>query len=604
MKNLSICLIRFIILIFTSLFSFFIGLFFILNEIVYFLEWEIISLNRTNIVITILFDWISLLFISFVLIIASLVIFYRKEYIFRDININRFILLVLIFVFSIIILIIRPNLISILLGWDGLGLVSYLLVIYFQNVKSYNAGILTALSNRIGDVAFLLAIAWILNYGSWNYIYYLDIIKNDYNIIIIGSLIVLAAITKSAQIPFSSWLPAAIAAPTPVSALVHSSTLVTAGVYLLIRFNILLDSWLGNLLLLLSGLTIFIRGLGANFEFDLKKIIALSTLSQLGLIMRILSIGFYKLAFFHLLTHALFKALLFICAGAIIHNINNSQDIRLMGGLRIHIPFTSRCFNVANLALCGIPFLAGFYSKDLILEIVSFRNINIFSFFLFFFSTGLTVCYSFRLIYYSITGDLNCGALNFLNDEGWVIIKAMLGLLFISIIGGSLLNWLIFTSSINIFLPFYLKILTLFVCIFGAIFGYLISNVSIYYINKSLNNFFLVNFVGGIWFIPIISTYGIIYYPLLLGNKVVKSFDQGWSEYFGGQEIYQNLIYYSQLNNLLQNNNLKIYLLSFVLWIIVLLNCLFFLYSNSLYLEYNIEDVREISWFLNIMNFY
>lgn len=126
-------------------------------------------------------------------------------------------------------LIIRPNLIRILLGWDGLGLVSYCLVIYFQNVKSYNAGILTALSNRIGDVALLLAIAWILNYGSWNYIFYLDIIKNNIEIIIIGGLVILAAITKSAQIPFSSWLPAAIAAPTPVSALVHSSTLVTAG---------------------------------------------------------------------------------------------------------------------------------------------------------------------------------------------------------------------------------------------------------------------------------------------------------------------------------------------------------------------------------------
>ena len=159
-------------------------------------------------------------------------------------------------------------------------------------------------------------------------------------------------------------------------------------------------------------------GLGANFEFDLKKIIALSTLSQLGLIIRILSIGFYKLAFFHLLTHALFKALLFICAGAIIHNMNNSQDIRLMGGLRVYIPLTSGCFNVANLALCGIPFLAGFYSKDIILETVSLSYINIFSFFLYFFSTGLTVCYSFRLVYYSMTGELNCGSLNMLSDEG------------------------------------------------------------------------------------------------------------------------------------------------------------------------------------------
>lgn len=340
-------------------------------------------------VITFLFDWIRLIFISFVLLISSLVIFYSNQYIAEDFNINRFILLVLIFVISIIILIISPNLIRILLGWDGLGLVSYCLVIYFQNIKSYNAGMLTALSNRIGDVALLLAIAWILNYGSWNYIFYLDIIKNNFEIIIIGGLVILAAMTKRAQIPFSSWLPAAIAAPTPVSALVHSSTLVTAGVYLLIRFNILLEnSTLGQFLLLISGITIFIAGLGANFEFDLKKIIALSTLSQLGLIIRILSIGFYKLAFFHLLTHALFKALLFICAGVIIHNTKNAQDIRFIGNLRIRIPLTCRCFNVANLALCGLPFLAGFYSKDLILETVMLSYINFFSFFLFFFLLG------------------------------------------------------------------------------------------------------------------------------------------------------------------------------------------------------------------------
>lgn len=571
MKYISICRIRFINLIFIRISCFILRLNFLINDIVYFIEWELVSLNSVSIVITFLFDWISLLFISFVLIIASLVIYYRKEYIRRDVNINRFIILVLIFVLSIIILIIRPNLIRILLGWDGLGLVSYCLVIYFQNIKSYNAGILTALSNRIGDVALLLAIAWILNYGGWNYVFYLEIMQNEYEIILIGSLVILAAITKRAQIPFSSWLPAAIAAPTPVSALVHSSTLVTAGVYLLIRFNILLaNRWLGQFLLLLSGLTIFIAGLGANFEFDLKKIIALSTLSQLGLIIRILSIGFYKLAIFHLLTHALFKALLFICAGAIIHNINNSQDIRLIGGLRIHMPLTSACFNVSNLALCGMPFLAGFYSKDLILEVVIIRNINIFSFFLYFFSTGLTVCYSFRLVYYSITGDLNCRSLNILNDEGWIILRGILGLLIIRIIGGRILNWLIFPTPDIICLPIYIKLLILFVCIVGGLIGYLISLRNLYRINKSLRFYALTNFIGSIWFMPYIRTYGLIYFPLNYGQIVCKSFDQGWSEYFGGQHLYKKLVDSSQILFLIHNNRLKIYLILFVFWILIL----------------------------------
>nr|YP_010693172.1 NADH dehydrogenase subunit 5 [Zeugodacus hochii]WCB98418.1 NADH dehydrogenase subunit 5 [Zeugodacus hochii] len=561
------CSISFLGLIIVSANFFLSSLLFLLNDYTIFLEWEVVSLNSVSVVMTFLFDWMSLLFMSFVLLIASLVIYYSKEYMSGDVNINRFIMLVLMFVMSMMLLIISPNLISILLGWDGLGLVSYCLVIYFQNVKSYNAGMLTALSNRIGDVALLLAIAWMLNYGSWNYIFYLEAMKNSLEMEVIGALIMLAAMTKSAQIPFSSWLPAAMAAPTPVSALVHSSTLVTAGIYLLIRFNMLLSgSWLGDLLLLLSGLTMFMAGLGANFEFDLKKIIALSTLSQLGLMMSILAMGFYKLAFFHLLTHALFKALLFMCAGAIIHNMNNSQDIRLMGGLGVYMPLTSSCFNVANLALCGMPFLAGFYSKDMILEIVSLSYINMFSFFLYFFSTGLTVCYSFRLVYYSMTGELNCGCLNMLSDEGWIMLRGMSGLLVMSIIGGSMLSWLIFPTPYMICLPSHLKLMTLLVCVVGGLLGYLISNVSLFYFNKSLSNYLSSYFFGSMWFMPYISTYGVINYPLMLGGGVCKSFDQGWSEFLGGQNLYSELVKGSRYMFLMHNNNLSVYLLLFVLW--------------------------------------
>nr|UQJ73662.1 NADH dehydrogenase subunit 5 [Pagastia sp. 1XL] len=575
MAIISICLISFISLFSVSMTLFIFSMKFLINDMVYFIEWDIISLHSSSIVMTFLFDWMSLMFMSFVLFISSLVIFYSKEYMAADSNINRFILLVLLFVFSMMMLIISPNLISILLGWDGLGLVSYCLVIYFQNVKSYNAGMLTALSNRIGDVALLLAIAWMLNYGSWNYIFYIEVMKNDFEMQIIGSLVILAAMTKSAQIPFSSWLPAAMAAPTPVSALVHSSTLVTAGVYLLIRFNILfVDTWMGSTLLLLSGLTMFMAGLGANFEFDLKKIIALSTLSQLGLMMSILAMGFPKLAFFHLLTHALFKALLFMCAGAIIHNMKNSQDIRFMGSLSIHMPFTTSCLNVANLALCGMPFLAGFYSKDLILEVVSLSYVNMFSFFLYFFSTGLTVCYSFRLVYYSLTGDLNTSSLHCLNDEAWTMSKGMTGLLLMAVVGGSALSWLIFPTPDMICLPPMLKFLTLFVCISGGLVGYVISNVSLYFFNKSLSYYSKSFFMSSMWFMPNLSTSGSIFYPLFLGMNTIKSFDQGWSEYFGGQQIYNLMSYFSMFNQFLQNNNLKIYLMSFILWIIILVSLL------------------------------
>nr|YP_010155478.1 NADH dehydrogenase subunit 5 [Haemagogus tropicalis]QQX45058.1 NADH dehydrogenase subunit 5 [Haemagogus tropicalis] len=579
MNNLiNYCKNSFYLLIFISFSLFIFSLKFLLNDLMYFIEWEIVSLHSLSIVMTFLFDWMSLMFMSFVLLISSLVIFYSNQYMEEDVNINRFILLVLMFVFSMMMLIISPNLISILLGWDGLGLVSYCLVIYFQNVKSYNAGMLTALSNRIGDVALLLAIAWMLNYGGWNYIFYLDMMKMDKEMMIIGGLVMLAAMTKSAQIPFSSWLPAAMAAPTPVSALVHSSTLVTAGIYLLIRFNLLLENtFLGQFLLLISGLTMFMAGLGANFEFDLKKIIALSTLSQLGLMMSILSMGFYKLAFFHLLTHALFKALLFMCAGVIIHNMKNAQDIRFMGNLSNSMPLTCSCFNIANLALCGMPFLAGFYSKDLILESVMLSYVNFFSFFLFFFSTGLTVCYSFRLVYYSMTGDFNMTSLNMLNDKGWIMMFSIFFLMIMSIIGGSMLNWLMFFNPEMICLPFYMKILTLMVCLLGGILGYLISNMKLFFLNKSMKYYNMSFFLGSMWFMPMMSTVGIIKWPLILGMYSYKSFDQGWSEYFGGQMLYKQLKNYSLIVQEFQNNNLKIYLLSYMLWVIILVLMMLFL---------------------------
>nr|YP_010999353.1 NADH dehydrogenase subunit 5 [Cricotopus triannulatus]WPM93199.1 NADH dehydrogenase subunit 5 [Cricotopus triannulatus] len=576
MMNFSICIVNCFIFMFISMMMFLFSIYFLLNELVYFIEWDLIVINSSSIVMTFLFDWMSFMFMSFVLFISSLVIFYSKEYMAEDININRFILLVIMFVFSMMMLIISPNLISILLGWDGLGLVSYCLVIYFQNVKSFNAGMLTALSNRIGDVALLVAIAWMLNYGSWNYIFYIEIMKNDKSMIIIGALVMLAAMTKSAQIPFSSWLPAAMAAPTPVSALVHSSTLVTAGVYLLIRFNILLmDTFLSKFLLLMGGLTMFMAGVAANFEFDLKKIIALSTLSQLGLMMSILAMGFPKLAFFHLLTHALFKALLFMCAGSIIHNMKNSQDIRDMGGLIYFMPLTTSCLNVANLALCGMPFLAGFYSKDLILEIVMLSNLNLFSFFLYFFSTGLTVCYSFRLTFYSLTGDMNQSSLNCLNDEAWTMSKSMLILLIMAIMGGSMLNWLMFSFNYMICLTPFFKNLTLLVCIIGGLSGYMISNVSLYFSNKSLNCYLFSFMNMSMWYMPILSTLGLVKYPLLLGFNTMKSFDQGWSEYMGAQNFYFLIKQFSLINQFMQNNNLKIYLMMFIFWVFILVSFMF-----------------------------
>nr|URX54039.1 NADH dehydrogenase subunit 5 [Neotermes fulvescens] len=575
MLYLSICFISFVFLFISGISLFFVGMYFVLSDLIYFIEWEIITLNSSSVVMTFLFDWMSLSFMGFVFFISSLVILYSEDYMYGDLNINRFIVLVLMFVLSMMFLIISPNMISILLGWDGLGLVSYCLVIYYQNISSYNAGMLTVLSNRVGDVALLMVIAWMLGFGSWNYIYYLDFMSGSFEMGFITLLVVLAAMTSSAQIPFSSWLPAAMAAPTPVSALVHSSTLVTAGVYLLIRFSPAFEGWLCTFLLLFSGLTMFMAGLGANFECDLKKIIALSTLSQLGLMIGAVSVGLSVLAFFHLLTHALFKALLFMCAGVIIHTVKDSQDIRFMGNLSFQMPFTSVCLAVSSFALCGMPFLAGFYSKDLILELVSFSYINLLGIFLFLVSTGLTVCYSFRLFYYVFCGDFNLSSFYSISDENLYMMYGMIGLMVVAVFGGSLLSWIIFCAPPMICLPYYLSFSVIFVSFLGGWIGYEFSSFNFGNSMFSLSLYSFTTFSGSMWFMPYFSTYGVSLPPLVLGYKSLSVSDLGWTEWLGGQGTYWMLIGMSKVNQWWQYNNLKVFLMFFVMWVIILMFMIF-----------------------------
>nr|AND96374.1 NADH deshydrogenase subunit 5 [Bubas bison] len=568
---MSICFIYFFFLMLFSVLSFIFSLYFMVLDYSLFLEFQLLSVNSVSILMTLLFDWMSLLFMSFVLFISSVVILYSEEYMEGDLNIHRFIMLVFMFVLSMMFLIISPNLISILLGWDGLGLVSYCLVIYYQNVKSYNAGMITALSNRIGDVFLLLAIAWMMNYGSFNYYFYVNYMNMD-NFYMIGLFIMIAAMTKSAQIPFSSWLPAAMAAPTPVSSLVHSSTLVTAGVYLLIRFNLALNYSCLLFLLLIGSMTMFMAGLGANFEYDLKKIIALSTLSQLGLMMSILALGEKNLAFFHLLMHALFKALLFMCAGCMIHNLMNCQDIRFMGNLINLMPLTCSFFIISNMALCGLPFLSGFYSKDLILEVLSMNYLNIFIYVIFFVSTGLTVSYTFRLIYYVIIGNFNNFSLNLISDNNnFIMLKGMSGLILFVIFGGSMFMWLMFPVPYFICLPLVMKIMALLVTLIGMFLGYELSKFSLSYSLNSLKYLKLSLFFSSMWNMPFLSTFGVNYYPLLLGNLIYKNIDQGWSEFIGAQNIYNNIKNSSKFLHILYTNNLKIFLLLTVLWVIFMM---------------------------------
>ena len=316
--------------------------------------------------LTFVFDYWRLFFLGTVAFISSIVLRFSQFYMEPEKFKLRFLLILALFVFRMGLLIIRGDILITIVGWDGLGLTSYLLVIYFNRKKSNNAGMLTALTNRLGDVGIILFIGLIILHGNFTP-FILSAIQESP---VFMPLLLLRGVTKRAQLPFSSWLPAAIAAPTPVSSLVHSSTLVTAGVYLLLRFYGPLEGSLSiGLLLYLRALTLLVSRVTAIFEVDIKKIIALSTLRQLALMFLIISLGQPKITFFHLNTHAFFKSLLFIIRGDLIHSFLGWQDLRGCGFTPTNRVGMLRVCFVANSRLIGFPFLRGFASKDLFLEV-------------------------------------------------------------------------------------------------------------------------------------------------------------------------------------------------------------------------------------------
>ena len=420
------------------------------------LEWEAFRINGSSVTLLVIIDYIRILFLSTVIMIAGSVFFYRASYIRIEKFSSRFSLLVISFVIRIVILIISPNLIRLLLGWDGLGVTSYLLVCYYRSEKRFNARILTALTNRLGDVAILLAIRiwWSRNFINYGLLRS----RNLREIKLFFWVVIIAAITKRAQIPFSAWLPAAMAAPTPVSALVHSSTLVTAGVYLLIRFNyvITLRGYRRGVLFL-GLITITMAGGSALMELDIKKIIALSTLRQLGVIFFRLGLCQPFLSFFHLVSHAYFKAMLFIAAGAIIHRVKDYQDLRKMGSYSSNLIRIGMVMLVRNLSLCGLPFISGFYSKDLILEILLIDNVDVITIRVAIVATLLTIAYSCRFALILFLARAKRESFSGEADTDTTILTGMRILVIPSIIGGWWLRGMI-PRNYLIFLPLWKKL--------------------------------------------------------------------------------------------------------------------------------------------------
>ena len=509
----------------------------IINIFEVIIEWEVMKISSSVIYLTFIIDSMSLYFIRLVRLVSGSVIIFSSSYIITEKFFSRFIFLVFIFIMSIFLLILSPNIISLLLGWDGLGVTSYLLVIFYQRNKSYNAGILTALTNRLGDVGLLVSISLIIYLGSWTYLY-LNVNNRIFSQILVY-LIIISACTKSAQIPFSAWLPAAIAAPTPVSALVHSSTLVTAGVYLLIRINlIIVEINISKFLRILGILTIIIAGMTAIVEIDIKKVIALSTLRQLGIIIIILGIGNPILSFFHLISHAFFKAILFICAGLIIHRIKDYQDIRKIGFNYINMNLSVSIIIVANIRLCGLPFLRGFYSKDIIIEIVIIKGKRFFLFFLLMIGTGLTVIYSCRLNFLISLNFIKIESFYNISENSNLIILGIIFLIPLSIIGGLIISWNIIRVNKIIFLPFWIKSFVLILIIRSVYFyTYVYNNI------QSLSKNIYIWFFSNIWFIPYSFNMSLRHLTLNYSVSFFKYIEVIWSELF----LFKS--FYSVINN-------------------------------------------------------
>nr|UYR45757.1 NADH dehydrogenase subunit 5 [Merostenus sp.] len=531
----------------------------LLFKLSFFIEWLIYSFNSVSVNYLIYVDWMTMMFIFVVMLISSMIMYYSGDYMSHDNYKIRFFYLMILFITSMLLMVISPNMISLLLGWDGLGLVSYGLVIYYQNNSSFNSGMLTVLMNRVGDVMIIISISIMFMYGSWNYVNYYKML------FIIMMLVIVASFTKSAQFPFSSWLPAAMAAPTPVSSLVHSSTLVTAGVYLLIRFKSLI--YLNNNLLMyimITGLlTMMMAGFSACFEFDIKKIIAFSTLSQLGLMMMIYSMKFSDLAYFHLVIHAMFKSMMFMCSGIMIHSMNNYQDIRYMGLLLNLMPLTSMMFMVGNLSLCGMPFFSGFYSKDKILESMFMENISNLIYLFLMLSTAMTVFYSFRLCYYLMYYKFSF--MVYLNIKDWKIMNnSMIILTFLSLIMGWMLNWLLYTNIDMIYLMIYQKLSVLVMLLVSLI----MMNILF---KKFIKKLWMLNlFFGKMWFI---NNMNFFYNVIFISNglKLINLYDKGWSEYLMKNSLIKYINMFKKLNFSFNNLIMLFLLISYMIMMLMLI---------------------------------